>query len=86
MTNPNKNVNSKHLKIVWLTYFVFIPNYNYMPVDKFFFCLGVLTFTTHHKQFGAVHYVLYPLHTNAQKFGGCFSTPNHPLVYGLELV
>ena len=36
MTNPNKNVNSKHLKIVWLTYFVFIPNYNYMAVDKFF--------------------------------------------------
>ena len=37
-----------------------------MAVDKlFFFSLGVLTITTHHKQLCTVYYVLYPSHRNA---------------------
>ena len=53
-----------------------------MAVDKFFFSLGMLTFTTHYKQFCGVCYVLYPSHRNA-KIWGCFSTPKHLLVFGL---
>ena len=34
-----------------------------MAIDNFH-SLGVLTFTTHHKQLCALHYVLYPSHTN----------------------
>ena len=47
-------------------------------VDKFF-SLGVLTFTTHCKQFCAVA-MCYILQI---QIWGCFSTPKHPLVYGL---
>ena len=39
-----------------------------------FFSLGVLTFTTHHKQLCAVRFVLHPSNTNAKNLG-CFSTP-----------
>ena len=34
-------------------------------IDKFFFSLEVLTFTTHHKQLCGVRYVLHPTNTNA---------------------
>ena len=49
-----------------------------------FFSLGVLTFTTYHKQLCAVRFVLHPSNTNAKNWG-CFSTPKHPLVYGLDV-
>ena len=39
-----------------------------MAVDKFF-SLGMLTFTTHYKQFCGVCYVLYPSHRNAKIWG-----------------
>ena len=48
-----------------------------MAVDKFF-SLGMLTFTTHYKQFCGVCYVLCPSHRNAKNLG-----PKHPLVFGL---
>ena len=50
-------------------------------VDKFF-SLGVLTFTTHYKQLCAVA-MCYILQIQMPKIWGCFSTPKHPLVYGL---
>ena len=52
-----------------------------MAVDKFF-SLGVLTFTTHHKQLCAVCYVLYSSHTNAKNFE-MLQHHMHLLVYGL---
>ena len=51
-------------------------------VDKFF-SLGVLTFTAHHKQLCAVA-KCYILQIQMAKIWGCFSTPKHSLVYGLD--
>ena len=53
-------------------------------VDKFF-SLGVLTFTTHHKQLCAVA-MCYIIQIQTPKIWGCFSTPKHPLVYGLATI
>ena len=51
-------------------------------VDKLF-SLGVLTFTAHNKQLCAVAKCSI-LQIQMPKIWGCFSTPKHPLIYGLE--
>ena len=56
----------------------------YRAVDKVF-SLGVLTFTTHHKQLCAVA-MCYIFQIQMPKIWGCFSTPKHSLVYGLEVL
>ena len=49
-----------------------------MVVDKFL-SLGVLTITTHHKKFCAVHYVLYPSH-RSPKYLEVLQHPQAPTV------
>ena len=52
------------------TFFFF---FFFMAVDKFY-SLGVLTFSTHHKQLCAEHYVLHPSHRNAKNLVTHLST------------
>ena len=53
-----------------------------MAIDKFF-SLGMLAFTTHHNCSCVLCAMCYSLHIDIAKIWGCFSTPKHPLVYGL---
>ena len=57
----------------------------YKAADKFFFSLGVLTFTTHYKQLCAMA-MCSIFQVQIAKMWRCFSTPKHPLVYGLVLL
>ena len=76
-----------HIRVFFLFVCIFLDIFltRLMAIDKFF-SLGMLTFTTYHKQLCAVHYVGIPgpSHRNAKNLG-YFSTPKHPLVYDLEV-
>lgn len=51
---------------------------------SFFFSLGLLTFTAHHKQYTLCAGTI--LHIETTKIWGFFSTPKHRLVYGLAYI